>query len=160
MSYRLQRWGLLCLVLIVTVTIAADQGGRKFGAYVCSGGCTLAIAMPDPSTVAFIDALNRGPSFPASVLNQGLGMIPGDEIMVCNATHCATYLVTEEGRYQGRNLEERTSSREPGGQAGGREGGGGRAGGGGCVGSCGTGGGSAGGGTVNVGDPRPVKQET
>lgn len=157
-----RRFALLALMLVVLIVIANEPGHRSFGPYLCSrGSCALSVPMADEGTAAFIAVLNSGaPSFPANVFNQGLQLVPGDKIIVCNDTHCATYVMSDDDRLEGKDLKERTSSRDPGGQAGGREGGGGRTGGGGCVGSCGTGGGSAGGGTVNVGDPRPVKQET
>ncbi len=74
---------------------------------------------------------------------------------ICNATHCATYHQTFDGKYM---TEKKVPRDQPPGEgspwAGGDGGGGGYGGGGGGGGSGGSGGGS---GTVTVGAPGPVK---
>ncbi|WP_147300596.1 hypothetical protein [Lysobacter silvisoli] len=113
--------------------------------------------MPDSATDAFIDALDHGPAFPASIINPGLNMVAGDSIMVCDSTHCATYVLSDDDLYQGIKIEERTNgsgSADGGGGAETGENGGGYNPG---AGGGGGGGGSSGGGKVTIGDPVVVE---
>lgn len=97
--------------------VVGSQGSEaSFGPYLCPGrSCALSIPMPDDGTNAFIAALNDGTaSSAAGVSSQGLELTPGDKVMVCNDSHCATYEMSDDSRFRGADLKERISSRELG----------------------------------------------
>jgi len=105
-------------VAVAEVVIGGDD---IYGPWTCTS-CTVAMPRPDPATEAYIDAWR---DWQRENVFFGFAFSPGDEIVVCNATHCTTYKVTITG-YLGRSREPITPA--PGGGGGGgtgpRQGGG------------------------------------
>lgn len=129
-----------------------DPAPTVFGPVNCNA-CQLQARIPEEATKTFLntyrDATNkqRRGSFEYSIQ-------PGSKVIVCNASHCATYELTDSYDWNGTNQEPitRPPSRGGGGGGGGRGGGtSGASPGAGCYGSCGGGSGS-----VSVGKPKTV----
>lgn len=158
----------LLFVVATTVAVGAalpfahaiwPSGGSSavFGPVSCSE-CRGQIRVPDSATRAFLmrytqvtNQNNRG-TFKESIQ-------PGSKVIVCNASNCVTYQMTDSFDWNGTSSEPipgpapATGSNGSGiGQGGGSRGG--APVGGGCHGNCGGGGGS---GTVTVGPLNPPK---
>lgn len=86
---------------------------------------------------------------------------PGSKVIVCNASHCVTYQMTDSQDWNGASREPITTSHPPRGGGGNGNGGGGGGGGGGYTGpiSGGSHGGGGGGGSgkVTVGPAKPSR---
>lgn len=93
-------------------------GDSVYGPWTCNS-CSVSVPMPDAPTRAYIDGWKQ---WKRDNEYFNWNFAPGDKIVVCNATHCSTYVVTNTG-YLG---ESRTPiSPSSGGGGGGSIGGGG-----------------------------------
>lgn len=133
-----------------------DPAPTVFGPVNCST-CQLQARIPDNATKAF---LNRYRDVTNEQRKGGFefSIQAGSKVIVCNATHCATYELTDSNDWNGTNQEPITrppSSR--GGAGGGSGGGSGGTGGanlgGGCHGNCG----GSGSGRVTIKPITPIR---
>ncbi|KRA20435.1 hypothetical protein ASE43_00380 [Lysobacter sp. Root983] len=126
------------------------------GPFECDNGCQIGYPKPDPATLDYIERMKP-------LFNRWFGDVfwnKGDIYIVCNATYCAKYYITDDFGIFGTN--DGRMEREGGDSGSGNASGGGEAGGQGGYnpGWDGGGGGSTGGGTgtVYVGDPQTVQE--
>lgn len=133
-----------------TWLVAAERGPFE-----CDNGCQIGYPKPDPATLDYIERMKP-------LFNRWFGDVfwnKGDIYIVCNATYCAKYYITDDFGIFGTN--DGRMERE-GGDGSGTSSGGGEAGGQGGYnpGWDGGGGGGTGGGTgtVYVGDPQTVQE--
>lgn len=124
--------------------LAAWGGDRTYGPWSCAS-CTVASPMPDAGSKAYI--LSRLRSMRQKYTFASFA--PGDKIVICNATTCTTYVVTDTGDFLGVKQEPITKAPTSSGGGGGGTPdyyyGGGSPGAPGCVAGCNP--------TVTVGDP-------
>lgn len=129
-----------------------------FGPASCTQ-CRGQTPLPDTATRAFLTRYtqvtnkNNSGTFKESIQ-------PGSKVIVCNASHCVTYQMTDSQDWNGTSREPITTSPPP--RGGGNGNGGGGGGGGGYTGpisggSYGGGGGGGGSGKVTVGPAKPSR---
>jgi uncharacterized membrane protein YgcG len=155
----MKSWKVFVMVgLFATIPVAAFatwsfSDTKTFGPLRCEV-CQVQAQIADVATQAFLREYVNANSYQAygkTFYRQN----PGDTIIVCNATVCTTYVMTDSRDWNG--IERRPIDGAAGGGAhsGGGYQGGSSNGGGGYSGPTGGGGGQTG--TVNVGGPKPLK---
>lgn len=149
---RSTRWGIWAVVLIVGLGLCS-AGIKAFnrGPLYCNS-CWLGLPDIDQGTKDFLESQ-------LAIVDEYVPLwmnLTNTTYTICNATHCATYFQTFDGKYMSNKKVPRDQPPEGsdsgGAWSGGTVGGGGYGGGGGAG-----GGGSWGSGTVTVGQPGPVK---
>lgn len=108
------------LALLSSVALAIDPpeirlaGDRQYGPWGCDA-CLVDSPMADAATKAYVNSYLNSYKQNYTFFN----FAPGDQITVCNATHCTTYTVSDTGDLHGAMPVERFAKPGSRGGAGG-----------------------------------------